>query len=113
VSSTPLTWLLVALGAGLGATLRFALAHTLDTRWPTGTMAVNVVGSFLLGLFTALALSDSLLALLGTGFCGGLTTFSALMVQSADRGRRVGTAYLATTVAVSLGACWLGFVLAS
>ena len=54
-----------------------------------------------------------MLALLGTGFCGGLTTFSALIVQSADRGRRVGTAYLASTVAVSLAACWLGFVLAS
>jgi len=85
VSSTPLTWLLVALGAGLGATLRLTLAHTLDARWPTGTMAVNVAGSFLLGAFTALALSDSVLALLGTGFCGGLTTFSALIVQSVDR----------------------------
>ena len=50
---------------------------------------------------------------LGVGFCGGLTTFSALMVQSADRGRRVGTAYLASTVGLSLAACWLGFVLAS
>ena len=113
MSSTPLTWLLVAIGAGAGATLRFTLAHTLDARWPTGTMAVNVVGSFLLGVLSALALSESLLALLGTGFCGGLTTFSALMVQSADRGHRVGTAYLASTVAVSLAACWLGFVLGS
>lgn len=113
MSSTPLTWLLVAVGTSLGATLRFTLAHTLDRRWPTGTMAVNVAGSFLVGVLTALALSDSLLALLGTGFCGGLTTFSALMVQSADRGRRVGTAYLASTVAFSLAACWLGFVLAS
>jgi len=53
------------------------------------------------------------LALLGTGFCGGLTTFSALIVQSVDRGGRLGTAYLASTVAVSLAACWLGFVLGS
>ena len=113
MSATPATWLLVALGTGLGATLRFTLAHTLDARWPVGTMAANVVGSFLLGVFSALALSASLLALLGTGFCGGLTTFSALMVQSADRGRRVGTAYLSSTVVVSLAACWLGFVLAS
>ena len=113
MSSTPLTWLLVAVGAGVGATLRFTLAHTLDARWPTGTMAVNVAGSFLLGVLSALAVSDSLLALLGVGFCGGLTTFSALMVQSADRGRRVGTSYLASTVGLSLAACWLGFVLAS
>jgi CrcB protein len=76
-------------------------------------MAVNVAGSFLVGVLTALALSDSLLALLGTGLCGGLTTFSALVVQSADRGRRLGTAYLVSTVAISLAVCWLGFVLAS
>jgi len=49
----------------------------------------------------------------GIGFCGGLTTFSALIVQSVDRGGRLGTAYLASTVAASLAACWLGFVLGS
>jgi CrcB protein len=108
-----MTWLLVAVGAGVGATIRFVLAHLLDGRWPTGTMAVNIAGSFVLGVLSALALSGSATALLGTGFCGGLTTFSSLMVQSADRGRRVGTAYLASTVAASLAVCWVGFVLAS
>ncbi len=108
-----MTWLLVALGAGAGATLRFVAAHLLDGRWPTGTMAVNLVGSFVLGVLSAMALSGSATALLGTGLCGGLTTFSSLMVQSADRGRRIGTAYLASTVAASLAFCWLGFVLVS
>ena len=108
-----MTWLLVAVGAGVGSGLRFLVAHLLDGRWPTGTMAVNVAGSFVLGVLSALALSGSTTALLGTGFCAGLTTFSSLVVQSADRGRRVGTAYLASTVALSLAVCWLGFVLAS
>lgn len=108
-----MTWLLVALGAGAGSAIRFGLGHLLDGRWPTGTLVVNIVGSFLLGVFSGQALSGDLLALLGTGFCGGLTTFSALMVQTADRGRGVGSSYLATTLAASLLACWLGFVLAS
>jgi len=107
------TWLAVALGAGVGSALRFTLAHLLDGRWPTGTLAVNVAGSFLLGVLGAEALTGDTMALLGTGFCGGLTTFSALIVQSTDRGKRVGTAYLATTVAVSLLVCWLGFMLAA
>jgi CrcB protein len=111
VISTPATWLLVAVGAGVGSATRFSLAHRLDGRWPVGTMTVNLAGSFLLGVLGALALSGSMMALLGTGFCGGLTTFSSLIVQSADRGPRVGTAYLASTVVVSLLVCWLGFVL--
>ena len=112
MSSTPLIWLLVALGAGVGATLRFTLAHTLDARWPTGTMAVNVVGSFLLGVLSALALSDSLLALLGTGFCGGFTTYSALANDTGTllRAGLVGhaLAYALGTVVLGLAASVLG-----
>lgn len=108
-----MTWLLVAVGAGLGASLRFSVAHLLDGRWPTGTLTVNVVGSFLLGVLSGLALSGSTMALLGTGFCGGLTTFSSLLVQTTDRGPRLGTAYLLSTVAASLLVCWLGFSLAA
>ncbi|MEP6816074.1 MAG: CrcB family protein [Marmoricola sp.] len=108
-----MTWLLVALGTGVGAALRFTLAHLLDGRWPTGTLTVNVAGSFLLGVLSAEALSGDTMALLGTGLCGGLTTFSALLVQTAERGSRVGTAYVLTTVAGSLLVCWLGFMLAA
>jgi CrcB protein len=108
-----MTWLLVALGAGAGSAARFALGHLLDGRWPTGTLVVNLAGSFLLGVLSAEALSGDTMALLGTGLCGGMTTFSALMVQSADRGSRLGAAYLAASLAGSLLACWLGFVLVS
>jgi CrcB protein len=107
------TGLLVALGAAVGAPLRFAVGSRLDGRWPWGTLLVNVVGSFLLGLLSALALSEHTLALLGTGFCGGFTTYSAFAVQTHGLGTRRGAAYAVATVAGSLAACGVGFTLAA
>ena len=106
-----MTALLVALGAAVGAPLRFACAHHLDGRFPRGALLVNVAGSAVLGLCTALAISGAALALLGTGFCGGLTTYSAFAVQTVDRGTRVGAAYATATVALSLLAATLGYAL--
>jgi fluoride exporter len=103
------TALLVALGAAVGAPARFWIATRYDGRWPRGTFAVNVAGSFLLGLFTALALSAHQMALLGTGFCGGFTTYSSFAVQTHGLGRLRGTAYAAVTIVVALVACALGW----
>jgi CrcB protein len=97
------------LGAAVGAPLRFAVAEWLDDEFPRGTLLVNVAGSALLGLFSALSLSESAIALLGTGFCGGFTTYSAFAVQTHRAGRRVGTGYAVATVALSLAACALGY----
>jgi CrcB protein len=108
-----MTALLVALGAAAGASLRFAIASLLDTRFPWGTLVVNVAGSALLGALSAMALSGHAMALLGTGFCGGFTTYSAFAVQTHGLGPRQGTAYAVVTIAVSLGACALGFWLAA
>jgi len=111
------TGLLVALGAAVGAPLRFVLGSRIDGAWPRGTFVVNVVGSFLLGLFAALAAAGSLsstgIALLGTGFCGGFTTYSSFAVQTHDLGDRRGIAYAAATVLLALGAATLGWVLGS
>jgi fluoride exporter len=107
------TPLLVAAGAAVGAPLRFVLASRLDGRWPLGTFVVNVSGSFLLGLLSAVALSSGELALLGVGFCGGFTTYSAFAVQTHSLGVRRGAAYAAATVVVSLAACAAGFALAA
>lgn len=106
-----MTALLVALGAAVGAPLRFVVATRLDGRLPWGTLAVNVAGSFLLGLLSAASLSSDELALLGVGFCGGFTTYSAFSVQTHGLGPRLGAAYAAATIAVSLAACALGFAL--
>jgi CrcB protein len=105
------TALLVALGAAVGAPLRYAVAHALDGRWPAGTLVVNVVGSGLAGVFAGLAVSGDAWALLVTGFCGGFTTYSSAAVHSVDLGRR-GLAYAAATVVLSVAAAALGFVLA-
>jgi CrcB protein len=103
------TALLVAAGAALGAPLRFLAAHWLDGRLPWGTLLVNVAGSALLGLFSGLALGEHLWAFLGVGFCGALTTYSALAVQAVHLGRRRGAVSFAVTVSVALAACALGF----
>ena len=107
-----MTPLLVALGAAVGAPLRYLAGHWLDGRFPWGTLLANVVGSFLLGLFSGLSLGEHALALLGTGFCGGFTTYSAFAVRTHARGWAGGTAYAVATVPVALAACALGWWLA-
>lgn len=107
-----MTWAYVAVGAALGAPLRFLVAHRLDRAQPWGTVLVNVSGSFLLGLVTALSLDDRAVALLGTGFCGAFTTYSAFAVQTHARGVRDGAVTVLLTLPPALAAGALGFWLA-
>ena len=101
--------LLVALGAALGGAVRYVVTVALDDRWPWGTLLVNVAGSWALGLSSALALDERTWAWAATGFCGALTTFSALAVQAVEQPRVTGAAYVAASVVGSLGACALGW----
>ena len=107
-----MTPVLVAVGAAHGGALRYVVSTTLDDRWPTGTLLVNVLGSGLLGLASALALDGRAWALAATGFCGAFTTFSAFAVQAVERPRREATAYVVATVVGSVALCaagwWLG-----
>ena len=77
-------------GGALGSLARAALV-TLTVgdaaRWPWPTFTVNIVGAFLVGYFTTrllerLPLSSYRRPLLGTGLCGGLTTFSTMQVET-------------------------------
>lgn len=74
-----MTLLLVFAGGVLGAPIRYVLDRSIQSRhdsvFPFGTLAVNLIGSLLLGILLATA-PPGLLALAGTGFCGALTTFS-------------------------------------
>jgi CrcB protein len=111
-----MTALLVALGAGAGSAVRFALGTYVDRPgFPIGTWTANVVGSLVLGLLSGLGSGPQTLALLGVGLCGGFTTYSSFAVQThgllQGPGRWRGLAYAAATLVVSVVACALGFVL--
>lgn len=100
-----MTVLLVALGAIVGAPLRLAVSRALPGE--RGTLAVNVAGSFVLG--TLVGSSGHTYALLGTGFCGALTTFSTFALEAVEEpASRRTTGYVAVTLAACLGAAALG-----
>ncbi|TNM48147.1 CrcB family protein [Nocardioides albidus] len=107
-----MTALLVALGAAVGAPLRYALGHHFDDGWHHGTLAANTLASLVLGACVGWSVGGSALALVGTGFCGGLSTYSSLAVQSRDLGLRRGAAYAVVTIALGLAACSLGYLAA-
>ncbi len=77
-------------GGTLGASARAALSSLAvddPAQWPWPTFTVNIVGAFLLGYFTTrllerLPVSSYRRPLLGSGFCGGLTTFSTMQVET-------------------------------
>ena len=103
----------VALGAALGAPLRFTLGKVLDGRFHTGTLLANTLGSLLLGLCVGWSVDGSAFALLGAGFCGGLTTYSSFAVQTHDLGPRPGAVYAVLTIGLGLLACAVGFWVAA
>jgi CrcB protein len=107
------TGLLVVLGATVGAPLRWVVGLRLDRRWHWGTLSVNLVGSFVLGTLVGAAVGGHWFALLGTGFCGGLTTYSAFAVQAVEGGPRRGSAYIVVTVGGCLALATLGHLLAT
>ena len=103
-----MTAALVAVGGAVGAALRYLAGHALDRRLHWGTLTVNLLGSFVLGALVGAAVRGDGYALLGTGFCGALTTYSAFAVQAVDGGRRRGAAYVVVTVGGCLLAATLG-----
>ena len=103
-----MTVLLVALGAAVGAPIRFVVGRFLDGRLPWGTLAVNLGGSLLLGALFGAGVPAQAMALLGTGFCGGLTTYSSFAVQGVEAGPRRGTSYVVLTVVGCLAMAALG-----
>ncbi|MCJ1713702.1 fluoride efflux transporter CrcB [Microbacterium sp. M1A1_1b] len=116
---SPLEVLLVAVGGGLGAALRFVLDGVVKSRvsgFPLGTMVINVSGSLVLGLLTGLGQAGTLalvpVAVLGTGMMGGYTTFSTASVETVRlvQAGKTGSAVLNSLgmLVVSVGAAALG-----
>lgn len=121
-------YLAVGCGAALGSLLRFltgvVVVSMLGLSALLATALVNVVGSFVIMVFATLTGPEGRL-LVGTagrqfvmgGICGGLTTFSAMSLETfillLEGDLPLALAYLATVIALSLTAAWLGHALAA
>lgn len=114
--------LLVALGAAIGAPLRYLVDRAVqgrhDSLFPWGTFAVNVTGSAALGLLVggAGAVPGPVMALLGTGLCGALTTYSTFGYETVrlleQRAGWYAALNAAVSVAAGLGAAVAGIAVA-
>lgn len=106
--------LYIFLGGGTGSVLRYCVQMMLHERilpytFPWATFTVNLVGSFLIGLFYALSarfnLSPELRLLLTAGFCGGFTTFSTFSNDGMTllKGGFYGTFLVYTLLSIAIG----------
>lgn len=116
----------VALGGALGAVARYWLSGWIS-RWtsaspfPWGTLGVNVLGSFALGLLIALGAEGRLLlsphtrTLWGLGFLGAFTTFSTFSFETMEAFRlgdpKIAVANIGLSLILGLAACFLGLTL--
>ncbi|MFG3440988.1 fluoride efflux transporter FluC [Nonomuraea sp. NPDC047897] len=112
-----MTVLLVALGAAIGAPLRYLadrLVRSLhDGVFPWGTFVVNVAGSALLGLLAGLPAGPGMMAFAGIGFCGALTTYSTfgyetlVLLQDGARGAALANVIASVAAGLAAGGCGL------
>ncbi len=112
--------LLLALGVGLvggfGALARFALDGAVSgwagREFPYGTLSVNLLGAFVLGVLVGAALDKSAYQLVGTGLIGAFTTFSTWALEShrlAEEGElRLGVVNFVISLILGLAATWAG-----
>jgi fluoride exporter len=113
-----LTALLVGSGSAVGAVARYSVgklvARVNSSDFPWGTFIINMLGTLLLGLvFQTLSVHHhhpDWWMLLGTGFCGGFTTFSTMSLETVHLFRQrklLGVIYLVTSLALGLVLAWL------
>ena len=112
---------MVGLGGFLGSITRFIASKSIDDKlnvaFPYGTLTVNILGSFILGFVYALAMRkadfpETWRLLLGAGFCGGFTTFSAFAWENLNliQGRLLSSSILYILLSLFAGflAVWSG-----
>lgn len=118
--------LVVGLGGFIGSIARYRLGglvlhHSLGSRFPAATLAVNLAGCLVVGLLAGWAehrnaLGPGMRLLLITGFCGGFTTFSAFGLETLYLMRRDAFALAALNVALSvaggIAGVWIGWKVA-
>ncbi|WP_421918185.1 fluoride efflux transporter CrcB [Marinifilum sp.] len=110
------TLFLIGMGGFLGSVSRYLIGQGLhrifDTIFPIGTMTVNIVGSFIIGVVYSLAERDNLISpemrmFLAVGFCGGFTTFSSFAFDKLNLLKDSGFLYLSVYVG---GSVFLGLL---
>ena len=106
--------LVVGLGGFLGSAARYVTVRSVDEKlnavFPYGTLAVNVIGSFLLGIVYSLVLrkagiTENWRLFLSAGFCGGFTTFSAFTRENFNliQQKLIGTSLAYTSLSLIAG----------
>lgn len=113
--------LIAGAGGFIGTCLRYLVGklahHLFATPFPWGTFAVNIIGSFVIGIFFGMAekthlISTNMNIFLITGFCGGFTTFSSfaddmfLLIQNKYWGYF--STYLILSIVLGIALAWLG-----
>jgi fluoride exporter len=114
------SFLLVAVGAAIGAPLRYLIDRAIQARhdsvFPWGTFIVNITGSLILGVLAGLPTPGSAMAVAGVGFCGALTTYSTFGYETlrlTQDGARLFAVFNALgSVVAGLGAGSTGLILA-
>jgi CrcB protein len=113
--------LLVGLGGGIGSMLRYGSSLLIQSKlFPYATLAVNITGSFIIGIVFAMSIKEEALLnnwklFLATGICGGFTTFSAFslenmgLLQSGKYGMAL--TYIFLSIILGIGATFLGYLL--
>ena len=107
---------LVGVGGTFGAIARYTVGQ-LDKsdRFPVSTLTVNVLGSFILGVLVFLDLNQSLLLLIGVGFCGAFTTYSTFSVDTVllweDGNQLLAIVNALANIIASIGAIGVAWVL--
>jgi CrcB protein len=112
------SFVLVALGAAVGAPLRYLVDRAVqgrhDSLFPWGTFTVNVIGSLILGVLVggANAVPGAVMDLLGTGLCGALTTYSTFGYETIrlieDGARFSAVTNVVASIGAGLGAAFIG-----
>lgn len=119
-----MNFILVFLGGGIGASARYwmqgAVHRMAGAGFPYGTLAVNVLGSLLIGILMSLfeerfVVNPSLRVFLTIGILGGFTTFSSFSYETMallrDGSFALGLSNISSSIVLCLGATWLGMVL--